>query len=814
MKSLAVPGKIGPPVCLRHIFKRGAGFSTMPSPARRRIPRRLSGPSNLDASLDPFRPPLRRPASPSLRAASWGSVLPHTTRLPGCAVIVATAGHVDHGKTALVRALTGVDTDRLPEEKRRGLTIDLGFAYHPLDSGHVLGFVDVPGHERFVRNMLAGVGAVDLALVVVAADDGVMPQTREHAAILDLLGVTECIAVVSKTDKVGVARAAEVCVEADSLLSATGMRGAEVHQVSVLSGAGMDALAAALRKRALGLAARAANGRFRLCIDRVFTLKGTGLVVTGTVHAGVASTGERLVVTPGGHEARIRGIHAQDRPAGHARAGERCALNLSGRGIGPGTIARGAWVVDHALHAPSDRIDVRLRVLPGETRALRHWTPVHVHLAASHSTARVAVLGAGSIAPGGDGRVQVVLDRPLHVLAGDRIVIRDQSATRTMGGGMVIDPFSPRRGRARPARLAWLDAIEGLGPEQTGTGARTAEEHDSERTGARAVEGYDSERAGARTVERGDSERAGVRAFEGHDSERTDAGAVKEHAPAQAGVREIGKHDPEQAIARVIASAATGVDTGWIRRAFGITAPEMERMLPAAGAVQVPDTGPDRCFSPAHWADLQREITAFLETFHRERPRLLGANANDVRLGVARRVSQGVVEHALAALLCKGAVSRRGVTVRLPGHRVTLGANDERLWPRVARTLDPAGGSPPSLRQAAEQLKIDEAALGAFLKRATGAGLVLPVTRTRFVPLAAVGDLAVRAESLADASPDGRFTAAEYKDHARIGRNFAIELLEFFDRNGFTERLGDRRRIRRPAAEIFGAEGAENDTSA
>ena len=646
-------------------------------------------------------------------------------------MIVATAGHVDHGKTALVRALTGVDTDRLPEEKQRGLTIDLGFAYHPLDADHVLGFVDVPGHERFVRNMLAGVGSVDLALVVVAADDGVMPQTREHAAILDLLGVTECIAVVSKIDKVGAARIAEVGAEIDALLSTTGMRGAEIHRVSALSGAGVDGLAAALRERALGFAARAANGRFRLCIDRVFTLKGTGLVVTGTVHAGTADTGERLVVTPGGHEARIRGIHAQDRPAERARAGERCALNLAGRSLGPEEIGRGDWVVDRALHAPSDRIDVRLRVLPAETRALRHWTPVHVHLAASHSTARIAVLGAGSITPGGDGRVQVVLDRPLHALAGDRIVVRDQSATRTMGGGTVVDPFSPRRGRARPARLAWLDAIEG--------------------------------------------------------------------------------HSPEQAVARVIASSETGVDAGWIRRAFGVTDPEIERMLAAAGAERVPDTGADRCFSPAHWADLQTEVLAFLETFHRERPRLHGANANDVRLGLARRVGLDVVEQALAALLHRGAVARRGTTVRLPEHKVTLGANDERVWPRVARALDPAQGSPPSLRQAAEQLKIGEAELGALLKRATNAGLAAPVTRTRFVPLAAVKALAAHAESLARVAPEGRFTAAEYKNHAHIGRNFAIELLEFFDRSGFTERLGDRRRVRRPAAQVF---GEEDDASA
>lgn len=708
-------------------------------------------------------------------------------------MIVATAGHVDHGKTALVRALTGVDTDRLPEEKKRGLTIDLGFAYHPLDDGHVLGFVDVPGHERFVRNMLAGVGSIDLALVVVAADDGVMPQTREHTAILDLLGVTECIAVVSKVDMVDADRTDAVSEEIDALLSATGMRGAEIHQVSTLSGAGVEALAGVLRERALSLAARAANGRFRLCVDRAFMLKGAGLVVTGTVHAGVASTGERLVVSPSGYEARIRGIHAQDRPAETARAGERCALNLSGRDIESGAITRGDWIVDRALHAPTDRIDVRLDVLPEETRAVRHWTPVHAHLAASHSTARVAVLGAGSIAPGESGHVQIVLDHPLHALAGDRIVVRDQSATRTMGGGTVIDPFSPKRGRARPARLAWLDAIELHGPGRTeaglpGQGLAPGPE------GAQAREEHGVDR---------ELERIQTRS-PGHDVEDGLKRVVTDVS-----ARDV-EHGPERAIMRAIATTETGVDTGWMRRAFGATEPEMERMLGVTGAVRVPDTEADRCFSPAHWADLQNEILAFLDTFHRERPRLQGANANDVRLGITRRVSRSVVEHALAALLNESAIARRGVTVRLPGHMVTLGTNDERVWPRVARILDPASGSPPSLRQAAEQLKIGEAEFGALLKRATNAGLVLPVTRTRFVPLTAIKALAAHAESLAGTLPEGRFTAAEYKNHARVGRNFAIELLEFFDRSGFTERLGDRRRVRRPAAEAFGA-GTDTD---
>ena len=397
-------------------------------------------------------------------------------------MIVATAGHVDHGKTALVRALTGVDTDRLPEEKKRGLTIDLGFAYHPLDAEHVLGFVDVPGHERFVRNMLAGVGSIDLALVVVAADDGVMPQTREHTAILDLLGVSECIAVVSKVDKVDAARADEVSGQIDALLSDTGMRRAKIHRVSALSGAGVEALAGALRERALGLAARAADGRFRLCVDRAFMLRGAGLVVTGTVHAGVAATGERLVVTPSGYEARIRGIHAQDRPAGHARAGQRCALNLAGRDIEAGAIVRGDWLVDRTLHAPTDRIDVRLRVLPGEPRPVRHWTPVHAHLAAAHSTARVAVLGAGSIAPesaGGSRSCSTARCTRSRATASSSATSRRRapwaaapSSTRSRPGAGAPDrPASPgwtrsgqaarsgpSRVRSRPPRPGWTPA--------------------------------------------------------------------------------------------------------------------------------------------------------------------------------------------------------------------------------------------------------------------------------------------------------------------------------------------------------------------
>lgn len=691
-------------------------------------------------------------------------------------MIVATAGHVDHGKTAIVRALTGVDTDRLPEEKKRGLTIDLGFAYLPVDEDHVLGFVDVPGHERFVRNMLAGVGAIDLALLVVAADDGVMPQTIEHTAILDLLGVGECIALVSKTDKVGKERVAQVRAQIEALLAPTGMREAKVLEVSARSGSGMGVLADALRRRARRLVREAARGLFRLCVDRAFTIKGAGLVVTGSVHAGSVTLEERLLSSPGGYEVRIRGIHVGDRPADRAAAGERCALNLSGRGLDPQRIGRGSWIVDPLLHAPTDRIDARLRTLPGELRPVRHWTPVHAHLAAGHSPARIAILEGGSIAPGESARVQLVLERPVHALVGDRVVIRDQSASRTMGGGAIIDPFSPARGRARPARLAWLDAIE--------AGRRLAIGVEGFRA---SCQGSPGERA------RGDDALEEV----GADLPSEAKDAISRPATRFSLARGV--------IERLLADTRSGVDTRWMQRASGLADSDLQEILHAVEAVRVVDAGGvDSCFSPAHWADLQSEVIAFLERFHRERPQLAGAGASDIRSGLARRLALGTLERALVMLARSGVVVRRGMMVRLPTHRIVLGSEDLALWERIEPILDPAQGSPPGMRQVAERLKIDEKALRAFFKRLGNAGLALPVTPTRFLSLAAIEVMAKGAQSLARSSEQERFTAAEYKGYMGIGRNFAIELLEFFDRSGLTERIGDHRRLRSRAEEVFG----------
>ena len=375
-------------------------------------------------------------------------------------MIVATAGHVDHGKTLLIKALTGVDTDRLPEEKKRNLTIDLGFAYLPLDSDHTIGFIDVPGHERFIRNMLCGVAGIDFVLFIVAADDGPMPQTEEHLAILDLLGVAHGAVALTKIDRVAPERVAEVTDAISELFAKTRLAAAPVFPVSAMTGDGIAALKQHLEETEAGWQPRDANGNFRLAVDRCFNVVGAGLVVTGTAVSGSIAVGDSVRVPPSDLPIRVRGIHAQNKQAETGRAGQRCALNLAGANLDKDMVRRGDWVVTGDVPAPTRKIDARLRVLESEARALAHWTPVHVHLAAAETTGRVAVLGDRAIPPGETGLVQLVLDQPIGALFGDGLIIRDQSARRTIGGGRVIDIFPPARGRAKPERLAFLAAME------------------------------------------------------------------------------------------------------------------------------------------------------------------------------------------------------------------------------------------------------------------------------------------------------------------------------------------------------------------
>ena len=597
-------------------------------------------------------------------------------------MIVATAGHVDHGKTSLVKALTGVDADRLPEEKKRGMTIDLGFAYV---AG--IGFVDVPGHERFVHNMLAGVSGIDLALLVVAADDGPMPQTREHLAILQLLGVPRVAVALTKIDRVAPERTAEVSAQISTLLP-----GAPVFPLSSVRGDGIADLQEFLEAATRTLDPRRVAGNFRLSVDRCFSIAGAGLVVTGTAISGEVAVGAEVRALLAGSGARVRAIHAHNAPAQRGHAGQRLALNLAGLD-GKARIKRGDWIVAEGVPEPVRRFDARLRCMEG---SIKHWTPVHLHLGAADVLARIALLNE-------NGLVQLIPDQPVGAVRGDRFIVRDQSARRTLGGGVVIDVFPPPRGRAKLARLAWLEAM--------------------------ALD------------------------------------------------------DDEAALAALLESSPAGVDLARFAA---------NRNLPAASGWR---------FSQAHWHALREKALANLAAWHARAPDMVGP-AED-RVLDATRIAREAVLKLAEELISEGLVVREGSGVRLASHRVEVSAPDATLWQRVEPLLRAGGLRPPTLTELAVATRMDGKKIEAALSRLARHGKVVRISKNRFFLPAAVRQLEELAQDMEE------ITAAAFRDRSGLGRNLAIEVLEFFDRIKFTRRVGDAHVIRGRDSHPGGAHGLQ-----
>ena len=637
-------------------------------------------------------------------------------------MIVATAGHIDHGKTLLVKTLTGVDTDRLPEEKARGISIDLGFAYWPLESGTVIGFVDVPGHERFIRNMLAGVCGIDFALLVVAADDGVMPQTVEHLHILDLLGLRRGIAVITKIDRVPPERVEKVRSELAALLAPTRLAGVHILPVSAVTGAGIEDLKQGLAGAARAFAACMTEGQhFRLAIDRAFTIAGSGTVVTGTVFNGTVAAGDRLVVSPKGAPVRVRGIQMRGQAAERAQAGERCALNLTGADLE--TIARGDWVLAEAIHAPTQRMDARVTLLDSEPQSLKHWTPLHLHLATADVTARISLPGEAAIAPGASAIAQLALAKPVGALNGDRFILRDQSARRTLGGGTVLDPHARAARRASPARRAELAALE--------------------------------------------------------------------------------RGSPEAALSELLKDETRGVDLKRFERTFNLKPERLSALYAAAGVVvfgKEERTGVTR----ARREKLREAVPAALRDFHRAQPQATGMEIATLRKQLAPQLTAEAFQSLLRELADERKIEIASNLVRQTGHDATSNPEDLRMWQLVLPALQQGGFAPPPVVELAAALKLKEAALKDFLHRKSRGGEVMRVPPDRFYPRATLATLAATAHALARANPNG-FTAAQYRDATGIGRGLAIEILEFLDSLGITQRVGDARKPRKDFVPILGA---------
>ncbi len=378
------------------------------------------------------------------------------------AFVIGTAGHIDHGKTALVRRLTGQDTDKLPEEKVRGISIDLGFAHFDLGLGALVGLVDVPGHERFIRNMVAGVHGLDLVLFVIAADDGVMPQSEEHLAILTALDVENVIFVVTKIDRVNAARLCDLKEEIEIFLDGSRLTDAPIVEVSNATGTGIEALKSCIAKRLTDRQTRPVEGLFRMPIDRVFSVHGRGVVVTGTVVSGQIYLGDELAIAPDTGRFRVRGLQQHGRDVASGRAGERLAINLSGGAYRQ--LCRGDVAVAPKLDRATDRFDAHISVsalIAGDAeRGLRHGQRVRLHLGTAERRGTVALLGTQKILDQGtDGFAQIHLLEPLHTLMGDRFILRDEQGKHTLGGGRVLDPLGQKTGRGSAARAGQLTAV-------------------------------------------------------------------------------------------------------------------------------------------------------------------------------------------------------------------------------------------------------------------------------------------------------------------------------------------------------------------
>jgi len=377
-------------------------------------------------------------------------------------IVVGTAGHIDHGKTSLVKALTGTDTDRLPEEKARGITIDLGFAFLE-EPGLTIEIVDVPGHERFVRNMLAGVGGIDLAMLVIAADEGVMPQTREHLAICSLLRIKAGLIVLTKADLVESDWLELVREDVAGAVRGTFLQGAPIVPVSSKTGQGLDELRTALRSLAASVPQRGTDELPRLPIDRVFTVRGFGTVVTGTLTAGVLAADDRVEVYPKGAEAKIRGLQAHGQPVASARAGQRTAINL--QGLERTAIARGDVVGLPGTLVPSTLVDGTFELLPDAPRAVKTRTRVRFHVGTSEIMARALLLDRVELAPGETAFARFRLEAPLVARPGDRFVVRSYSPIVTIGGGTLLDVDPPRFKRKGPALVAHLELLQAGSPD-------------------------------------------------------------------------------------------------------------------------------------------------------------------------------------------------------------------------------------------------------------------------------------------------------------------------------------------------------------
>lgn len=601
-------------------------------------------------------------------------------------MIIATAGHVDHGKTTLIEAITGVNADRLPEEKRRGMTIDLGYAYWPQPDGRVPGFIDVPGHEKFLSNMLAGVGGIDHALLVVACDDGVMAQTREHLAILQLTGNPALTVALTKADRVDEARINEVREEVEQTLREFGYPQATLFVTAAAEMRGIDALRAHLLQ--LPERAHPEHQRFRLALDRAFTVKGAGLVVTGTALSGDVRIGDTLWLTGVNKPMRVRGLHAQNQPVEHAHAGQRIALNIAGDAEKE-ALSRGDWLLSQQPPAPTERVIVALH----SHTPLTQWQPLHIHHAASHVTGRVSLLE--------DGLAELVLDTPLWLADNDRLVLRDISARTTLAGARVVTLNSPRRGKRKADYLAWIADL------------------------ARA-------------------------------------------------------EDDAQALSAHLSRGAVDLTAfGWARQ---LSTSGLNLLLENPCFIRAGNNLLDAPIA-ARW---QRKLLETLATYHQQHHDEPGPGRERLRRMALPMEDEALVLTLIERMRESGDIQSHHGWLHLPDHKAGFNEEQAQLWQKAAPLF---GDEPWWVRDLARETGVDEQVMRGVLHQAAQQGLITAIVKDRYYR----NDRIVTFASMIRDLDQGRgsTSAADFRDRLNVGRKLAIQILEYFDRIGFTRRRGN-----------------------
>nr|ELR5257509.1 selenocysteine-specific translation elongation factor [Providencia rettgeri] len=615
-------------------------------------------------------------------------------------MIFATAGHVDHGKTSLIQLITGINTSHLPEEKKRGMTIDLGYAYWPQQDGSAIGFIDVPGHEKFLANMLAGVGGINHALLVVACDDGVMAQTLEHLSILRLAGCQDITLILTKADRVDHSRIEQVIQQAKSELARQGWPDAKLFITSSEDGRGVESLRLYLQQlHQLNGAHENLQRRFRLAIDRVFHVKGAGIVVTGTALAGKIQVGDSLWVTGADKPVRVRGVHRQNQSSDCAQAGDRVALNLSGD-IAKEDITRGDWLLSQQPAFIANRVIVELEC----DALIKHWQPVHLYHGASHITGRVSLLVEQGETP---ILAELILDTPLWLVDNDRLIIRDISARQTLGGARVIRLVSPRRGKRLPEFLDWLSKL--------------CKEHDE-----------------------------------------------LAHFQLQLPQGELNLQE-----------------YSWARQ---LTHEAVESLLVQTDAERVGNN-----VLSAFKAQVAKErLVQTLEKFNQVHSDQIGVGKARLKRMALPSMSEALVFKLINDLIDEKVIKQTRGWLHMPQHGLVFDAEQQLIWQQIYPLF--SRNEAWWVRDLALESGYEEETMRRVLKKAAQMGLVIAIVRDRYYSNEQISYFAAKIHRYC--LENEVIFAADFRNQLGIGRKLAIQILEFFDKSGFTRRKGDGHYLR------------------